>query len=156
MRLAARNQCQARKHRIRTAGGSAIERERAKLREEKRLQAQLHRLTAAAALKKRKFATSAEQRRQESDDEVRNNLPRDLVLVYDQVRKQIKGGPRTTRTEAFLQWAEENPGDVLVYQQHAADVEVRRLVAEHEKVSSRLRKGKRHYREMAEALDVPF
>jgi hypothetical protein len=155
MKQQARNRCQARKHRIRQAGGGVVARERAQLREERRLQEQLRRLAAAAKRKKLRVAASAKERRAESDDYVRGNLPAELVPVFNRVRAQIKGGARTTRTEAFLQWAEENPGDVLEYQSHDTDREVARLVAEHEQVTRKLRKGKAHYRKLA-ASDVPF
>lgn len=143
LRSRARNRCQGRKARINQAGGNVVSRSAAQLREERALQAQMRRL-AADAHKKRARLSSAKERRQEDDDSVRSNLPPELVAVFDRVKKQIKGGPRTTRTEAFLEWAAENPGDVLEYQQHDADREVRRLVAEHQRVAGRLKKA--HYR----------
>jgi hypothetical protein len=154
LRRRARAQCQARKHRIRQAGGNSIAKERALLREERALQAQLKRLAAAAVMKRRKHAASSRERKQESEDYVRSNLPAELRPVFEHVKAQIKGGARTTRTEAFLEWAESHPDEVLQHQAHAADREVARLVAEHYATASRLKKGKRHYRELAER--VPF
>jgi hypothetical protein len=69
-------------------------------------------------------------------------------------RATIKGSARRTRTEAFLEWVQEHPEDVLRHQENAADREVAALVAEHHATAARLRKGKRHYAELAEA--VPF
>lgn len=154
LRQAARNQCQARKARIGAAGGRLIVQRNATLREERELQAQLKRLAQHARARVGKHATKAKERRSESDDYVRGNLPPELQPVWDRVKRTIKDGPRTTRTEAFLEWAAENPGDVLEHQEHVTDREVARLVAEHEAVSGRLRKGKAAYRELDEA--VPF
>jgi hypothetical protein len=155
LRRRARAQCQARKHRIRQAGGATLAKERALLREERALQAQLKRLHAAAVMKRRKHAASTRERKQESDDYVRSNLPAELRPVFERVRSQIKGGARTTRTEAFLEWAESHPEEVLQYQAHDADREVAQLVAQHYATSARLKKGKRHYRAIA-AGEVPF
>jgi hypothetical protein len=80
--------------------------------------------------------TSAKERRRESDDEVRSNLPPELHRVWEQVKRTIKAGPRTTRTEAFLEWAESNPGEVVALQYSDVDREVAALVAEHERMSS--------------------
>jgi hypothetical protein len=105
-------------------------------------------------------STSAE-RRAESDDEVERNLPVELVPVFRMVKRNIKPGPRRTRTEAFLDWAEENPDDVAAIMYEQADRDVRRLVAEQGRVAGRLRKGKKAYEdpaELAHALgaEVPF
>jgi hypothetical protein len=77
--------------------------------------------------------SSSRDRRAESDDEVRGNLPPELVPVFDSVRRGIKGTVRKSRTESFLQWAEENPGDVLAMQSDRADREVEQLIAELER-----------------------
>lgn len=158
LRLQARAKCQARKHRIRIAGGRAVDQRRATLAEERRLQAQLMRLADHARKRKSKHATTSKERRQESDDYVRGNLPAELQPVFDRVKRQIKGGPRTTRTEAFLEWASENPDDVLHHQSSDVDREVAELVREHEAVAGRLRKGQRAYKPLAVALAeaVPF
>ena len=158
MRTAARNRCQARKHFIRKAGGRVVDQRRQTLRAERALQAQMQRLAQHARMRTSKHATTSKERKAESDDYVRGNLPPELVGVFNAVRGQIKGGPRTTRTEAFLQWAEENPGDVLHHQAHDTDREVAALVAEHEGVSARMRKGKRGYQQWAAAMGdvVPF
>jgi hypothetical protein len=154
LRQRARAQCQARKHRIRSAGGNAVQTRAALIQAERQLQAQLKRLEHSAKLKRLRFAASAKERRQESDDAVRGNLPKELRPVFDAMRKTIHGSQRKTRTEAFLEWAEEHPEEVLQMQSHDADREVARLVAEHEQTRGRLRKGKRHYVDLAEA--VPF
>lgn len=152
LRAKARARCQARRYRIQQAGGGVVKRERAKLAEQRRLQAQLSRLATTAKKHKARLST-AKERRSEDDDYVRGNLPASLVPVFNRVAKRIRGGARTTRTEAFLEWAEEHPDEVLEYQGHATDREVAELVQEHERVAKQLRKGKAHYQRVA---GVPF
>lgn len=154
LRQEARNRCQARRHAIRSAGGRAITVRRLLLAEERQLQKQLKRLADDARKKKLRTAASSRERRAESDDYVRGNLPAELLPVFERVKKQIKGSARRTRTEAFLEWASEHPEDVLLHQQHVTDREVAELVREHEATAGRLRKGRRHYNELAKA--VPF
>jgi hypothetical protein len=50
------------------------------------------------------------ERQSESDDEVRRNLLAGMAKVFDKVKRHVKGSERKSRTEAFLEWAEENPG----------------------------------------------
>lgn len=63
----------------------------------------------------------------ESDDEVRRNIPAELEPVFDRVRRQIKGSARRSRTEAFLEWAEANPDEVLAMQADAAADDAERM-----------------------------
>lgn len=152
LRNAARAQCQARRQRISASSANAIEKNRAEARAVKRLQRQIERVSATAARSQR---ASAKERRQEDDGAVRGNLPAELWPVWERVKRHIKGGARTTRTEAFLEWAESHPEDVLSYQGDETDREVARLVREHETASSKLRKT-RPSRRARVAGDVPF
>lgn len=77
-----------------------------------RLLARAPRSTARAAAG---LVTAAESRA-ESDHAVRVNLPRELVPVFDKVKREIHGSARRSRTEAFLEWAEENPARVYEIQ----------------------------------------
>lgn len=70
--------------------------------------------------------------RSESDDEVRRNLEADLVPVFDAVRGSIHGTPKKSRTETFLQWAEENPDDVLTIRSELGDRAFARELREHQ------------------------
>jgi len=49
----------------------------------------------------------------ESDDRVRQDIPAELLLVWERVKHTISAGPRRSRTEAFLHWVHENPDRVL-------------------------------------------
>lgn len=156
MRNAARAQCQARKYRIKTAGQRRLERREAELKAEASLQNKLKRAGRHAQLRR----TTALERSQESDDAVRSNLPRELLPVFERVRRAIKGTRHRTRTEAFLEWAQEHPEDVLDYQGDATDREVKRLVAEYEATEREMRKtrGRPSARRRAVGADdeVPF
>ena len=111
---------------------------------------------------RKRSSSSAKERREESADEVAHNLPAELVPVFRSVERSIHGGPRRTRTEAFLEWAEENPDQVHAIMYEQADRDVARLVAEHEACGARLAKAKRGrgYREPADVAaalaGVPF
>jgi hypothetical protein len=160
LREKGRRLCNARKEAVRRAGLSVRARRQAELEAERRLQGELAR--AAKHAEKGKAKRSAREVQAESDDHVRANIDADLLPVWEKVRRSIKGDAHRSRTEAFLQWAEENPGDVLALQQAAADVEVRRLLREqeqHEREAAKRRK--RNYQptaaELAEYLEgVPF
>lgn len=91
-----------------------------KLREIARETTWTKRATLAARSSSRSSAAKrAAELRAESDDAVRANLPPDLVPVFDRVRRSIKGTPRMTRTERFLEWAAEHPADVWEIQREA-------------------------------------
>lgn len=153
MRQAARNQCQARKHRVRGSAAVAVARRRLELEAERKLQAQINRADHRA----RRQRTTYKERAEESDDAVRSNLPRELVPVFERVRKHIKGSKHRTRTEAFLEWAEEHPEDVLAYQGDETEREVAKLIAEHAHHEKQLRKAAPRARARRVAGgDVPF
>ena len=154
MRNAARAQCQARKHRITAAGARTVERRRRELAAEARLQRQIE----SADRRARRQRTTYKERSQESDDAVRSNLPRELVGVFNRVAKHIKGSRHRTRTEAFLEWAEEHPEDILEYQGDETEREVARLIAERNDYERQLRKTtpSRAARRRAAGDDVPF
>jgi hypothetical protein len=101
---------------------------RAKLVEEIKFQRDMRRIEAGNRAKARRDRASARERRSESDDEVRANIPDDLVPLFNRVRGQIKGSARKSRTEAFLEYAEQHPQEA--HSNEAVDAEVDRLIAE--------------------------
>lgn len=124
------------------------------LREERTFQRQIRR-----AGKKPAERSTARERAQEDDDAVRNNLPPELVPVFDKHRRSFKSSPRRSRTEQFLEWAEENPDEVLAVQQAEADEYLKELLRQEKALASRSRVGDRSRRERRtrrEVLDVPF
>jgi hypothetical protein len=84
-------------------------------------------------------------------------LPADLVPLLERVKRSIKAGPRQSRTEAFLKYAEEHPGDVL---DDATDAMVRdpeRQQREAARVAKRPARAVRRVRYTPEELAaVPF
>jgi hypothetical protein len=94
-----RTMCGVRKERARETGDKAIGVRRRELHEERHLE----KLQRAADRRHQRGVRSAHRERAaESDDEVRGNIPRGLVKVFDKVRRHIKGSDRKSRTEAFL------------------------------------------------------
>lgn len=63
---------------------------------------------------KPKITTSQRRReqREESDDEVRSNIPPELVPIFEHVKKQVTGNQRQSRTEHFLELYEEDKGNL--------------------------------------------
>jgi hypothetical protein len=136
-RIELRNTCQARKLSARAQGNQTVAERRAQLAEERSFERKMQRVE-----RPRKQRSTARERAQESDDEVRNNLEPNMVPVFDSVKKYIKGTPRKSRTEAFLQWAEENPGEVFELMQHDADRYLASLLAEQERTEREMRRSK--------------
>jgi hypothetical protein len=124
--------CETRRQQAREEARSAVEERRREIggvHSEEKVYREADNRTRKASVR-----STARERRAEDDDAVRSNLPIDLVPVFDRVRKAIKGGPRKSRTEQFLEWAQENPGEVIAMQSLAADRDVDRLVAEYEQL----------------------
>lgn len=140
-RVAARELCQARALEAKQRGAADVAAKRGKLKEEQTFNRQIE-----AADRPRRLRSTSRERAQESDDAVRSNLPPEMVRVFNAVRKHIKGGPRRTRTEAFFEWAEENPDEVWALMQHQAERDLAALIAEQqqtEKAYARARSGRR-------------
>lgn len=72
----------------------------------------------------------------ESNAEVEGNISADLVPLWRRVKGSIRGTDRKSRTEAFLHYAEENPGEILEALQDRSDVLVRELEARYAKMSA--------------------
>ena len=88
--------------------------------------------TEEAKQRKGKGRRTRAEAREEDDHAVEANLPPSLVPVFRKVKSRIKGGPRKSRTEAFLEWAEEHPDEAIEVQQAAADKDVEAWVREYE------------------------
>lgn len=148
-----RESCRLRASRAKLQGNAEVESGKRTRREESRFESMIRAADKPGRL--RSTRTTARERGQESDDEVRSNLPPELVPVFNSVRRHIKGTPRKSRTEAFLQYAEENPGEVFAGMQHRADRELAALLAEQERTERELRRagGRRSRTRLA---DVPF
>jgi hypothetical protein len=82
------------------------------------------------------------------------------VPVFDKHRRGIKGSARRSRTEAFLEWAAENPDEVLLVQQAEADKALYELLKQERELGRTMRAGTRYKKsptELAKLLEgVPF
>ena len=69
------------------------------------------------------------ERRSESDDEVRSNIPPELAPLFEKVKRGIKGSARKSRTEEFLEYVEEHPREAWEsddpYERAAQEMEAR-------------------------------
>jgi hypothetical protein len=135
-RVEARLSCQARAEQAKHAGAVVINERQRELDEERGFERKMQRHEKPSRLR-----STAGERRAESDDEVRSNLHPTMVPVFDHVRRHIKGGPRMSRTEACLHWAEENPDEVIGLMQHDADRYLNQLLAEQARVEKQARGG---------------
>ena len=75
-------------------------------------------------------------------------------------RKSLKGSARRSRTEQFLEWAEENPDELVAIQQAEADRALKELLKEQRELDRTVRSAKRYHQspeELARLLaDLPF
>lgn len=128
--LAARSACSARKARVKASALSVGARRRAELAETRALQREIARIDTRNRKKDRALRTTARERLEESDDEVRQNIPADLLPLFERVKRGVKGSSRHSRTEAFLHFAEEHPDEVVEAIEDLSSRELRRLQAE--------------------------
>jgi hypothetical protein len=132
-RLAARQECAVDLAAAR-AIKDEIESSRAQVDAERKYQRTMRHLDRVHRARVRTHATStAKEQRQESDDAVRANISPELVPMFNRIRKQIVGSARRTRTEAFLEWCEENPSDVVAVLEEENERKVRELEKEEER-----------------------
>ncbi len=157
-RLAARQTCSVRLDDAR-AIKDEIARARAELVAERLYQRDLRRIEAANRQRRREAPRITRlERHGESDDEVRQNIPSDLVPLFERVKRSIKATPRMSRTEAFLHYAEEHPAEVLDVIEDKTEALIRELEAQHSQAARASRRGPRakHREHVSDAADVPF
>jgi hypothetical protein len=125
-REAARQVCVVSKGEAKKKDG--IERTRAELEAERIYQREMRRIDSGhrQRRKEHRHATYIE-RRDESDDEVRQNIQPEMLGLWERVKRGIKGSPRESRTERFLRYVEENPGELLLVLEDRTDALVREL-----------------------------
>lgn len=151
--LAARRACADKKSAARAKAGpriEAAERQLGEARSTRRVAAVVERSDRERERERGKRRATAAERRAESDDAVRADLPAELVPVFDKVRRRISETPRMSRAEVFLKWAEDHPGEVLAIQSHDAERAVAELVHERDEQERQLRSKKRYRRPAAE------
>lgn len=162
--LAARTACDVSKGKARSATMPAVERAKRELEAERAYLAEMRRLEAAHVERRASLPrTSRAERQDESDDAVRTNLSPELVPLFEKVKRSIKASPRMSRTEAFLHYAEEHPGEVLASLDHASDRLIRELEERQAKEAGAARRKPAYTRAPSrrkytadELADVPF
>ena len=158
MRTAARGTCSVAKNDARSKLAHELDRAAQELREE-RVTQHIVRTSDKRHQVPGRSRIASKERLGESDDEVIRNLSPDMAAVFQHVRRSIKGSPRRTRTEAFLEWAHDNPDEVWTIRQADAEADLQKLIAEEEEHYRSMQSSKR-YRDpeaMAIALaNVPF
>ena len=156
--MKARSVCRARKAKVKASALSAREQRKAKLAAERDFQADMRRIESWARSRRREQAkrTTAAERRQESDDAVRQNIPADLLPLFERVKKSIKGSTRQSRTEDFLHYAAEHPHEVVDAQMELSQREIAKLVHEEARLAKAVRRPKRYRPTAAELAAIPF
>lgn len=105
---------------------------------------------------------AARERREESDCEVAANLDDPgLRIVWERMKHKIKAGPRRSRTEAFVEWANEHPSEVYEIQEADAERALRQLEEEERRLAREVKKAGRYSKRSPEELErmlagVPF
>lgn len=166
-RSQSRGSCESRKVQARERTKDSLQRAAAVLAAEREHQELLLRWARAPKLSGPKKRSKPTESIAESDSEVENNVPPELVPVFRSVRAKIKSSPRRTRTEAFLEWAQSHPGDVLTILDAQLERDVAKLVAEEKQLARELSKRStyarateadllRRYEAYAGAPEVPF
>lgn len=156
-RAAARQTCSVRLGEARAIKDD-IQRARAELLAEKQYQVDLRRIERANRQRRKEAPhVTRIERQAESDDEVRGNIPSELVPLFERVKRGIKASPRMSRTEAFLKYAEEHPDEVLVAIDDKTDALIRELEEQERQARRDLRRGPPRPRYTPEQLaEVPF
>jgi uncharacterized FlaG/YvyC family protein len=155
-RVSARDICAVSKGEARSK--DAVERRRAELAAAAKYQAEMRRIERGNSARRRAHASATYvERRAESDDEVRSNIPADLASLFERVRRGIKGSARMTRTEAFLRYAEEHPDEVLSVIDDKTERIIRELeLQQREALRAARRPHPRTNRKLAQVAGVPF
>jgi len=151
-REAERRVSRARRLMAKRQGTREVEQAKAELNAARLAQQAAHR----AAARRQVEGVPRAARIHESDDAARRDIPVELQAVWDKHRNRFKSGGRRSRAEAFLEWAEENPGEVVAIQSADADREVARLVREHEAAHKRTKMRKTKAELARELAAVPF
>lgn len=142
LRAQACTACEHRRNVIRASAARAEKKAEDHGRELRRLDREARRIDSRKTRELRRLTTTKE-RRQESDDEVARNVGAELLQVWEKHKRRF-GQPRNkSRTEAFLEWVEENPGEVLETQAERGAALAARDIAEMEKLARELRRPRK-------------
>ena len=109
---------------------------------------------------RKEAARETRLRQSESDDEVRNNIPPELVQVWEKVKRGIRAGARRSRTEAFMEWVHDHPVSVWEIMDEKAAQDLARMQREEARLAREMKSGKRYQRSAAhlaaDLTEIPF
>jgi hypothetical protein len=121
-----------------------VQRARAELAAEQSFRAEMRRIERGNRQRARELALQRPrvrgEKQSEADDEVRGNIPPELVGLWERVKGKIKGSSRMSRTEAFLHYAEEHPTEVLEVLEDKTEQMIAELEARERDASRALRR----------------
>jgi len=83
-------------------------------------------------------------RKQESDEEVLNNIPPDLHPFFEKTKHLIKARHNITRTEQLLERAAEDPEGVMEARNELADKELQRMIREYNRAQKKVKSPRRY------------
>lgn len=110
-------ECRTERAEIRERGREEIESAVQALLSEREYQKAIHPTKAIVSTTRRTRGEAL----QESDDEVRRNISAHLIPIFNRVRRSIKASPGRSRTEAFEEWVEAHPDEVLATEAESAE-----------------------------------
>lgn len=124
-KAAAKERCDLGKRRAHDSVQSDVTKRQHALLQERAYQADLKRIEANNRNQQRTIRrASKSERREENEGEVAGNIPPELVPLWEKVKRSIKGSSRQSRTEAFMQYAHENPREVVEAQEGDIDAAI--------------------------------
>jgi hypothetical protein len=127
-RRAARERCDVGRKRARESVETEIAKRRHELHHERAFQADMKRIEANNRSRRMQIhRASRGERRQESESEVLANIPAELAPLWERVKRGIKGSTKRSRTEAFLEYAEGHPHEIIEAQEGGIDATIREL-----------------------------
>ncbi len=83
-------------------------------------------------------------------------VPSELLPLWERVKRSIQGSTRQSRSEAFLAYAEEHPGEVVDAQEELSRKEIARLIREERELGRAVRSARRYKATPEELASIPF
>ncbi|MGA2450263.1 MAG: hypothetical protein ABTD50_16435 [Polyangiaceae bacterium] len=151
----ARGACALRRGNVRRELGEGIDHAQFELDTERKDLAELRRIERGNRERAREGPQIKRAERQsESDDFVRQNIPPELLPLWERVKRGIKATPRMSRSEAFMHYAEEHPEEVIGIIEDRTEALIRELEAKERAAARELRQVSR--RSEPRESEVPF
>lgn len=153
LKLEQATECQDSRAAAELAGGAgiqaaelALEHERTRQKDDRAFGRAYKRVTGNRA-----GSMSARERVEHSDDEVRANLPPELLGVFDKVRGKIKSDARRSRTEVFLEYVHDHPHVIIEHMLEDAEQNARALERQERELAREMKKPGRYKGKRARA-----